>query len=191
MQAVGRPPSAGLQGGKNTALTDRQACTPGAAWGPGGNDPNQRNWPLGRVSSKFTHSKVRVCREERRPPSPELWSLGHARHREVVTDSARQFLSPWSCRSLEKPVGAGQQSSSRWIRGKPFLSGSPLPCSPRTGETEGKRIPGGPVVKDSALPLLGPGIDSWLGNEDPTSNVAKKKIKRRGGQPSCGWDINL
>lgn len=139
MQAAGRPPSAELQGGKNRALTDRELCTPGAAWGPGGNDPNQRNWALGCVSSKFIHSKVGVCREERRPPCPEPWSLGLARHREGVTDSARQLLSPWSCHSQEKlasPYGS-RSALLHLAEGKeshvPFLSGSPLPCSPRTG----------------------------------------------------------
>uniref|UniRef100_A0A3Q1MD51 Gasdermin D n=2 Tax=Bos TaxID=9903 RepID=A0A3Q1MD51_BOVIN len=83
--------------------------------------------------------QVGVCREERRPPCPEPWSLGLARHREGVTDSARQLLSPWSCHSQEKlasPYGS-RSVLLHLVEGKeshvPFLSGSPLPCSPRTG----------------------------------------------------------
>ncbi|XP_027416341.1 gasdermin-D isoform X3 [Bos indicus x Bos taurus] len=83
--------------------------------------------------------QVGVCREERRPPCPEPWSLGLARHREGVTDSARQLLSPWSCHSQEKlasPYGS-RSALLHLVEGKeshvPFLSGSPLPCSPRTG----------------------------------------------------------
>lgn len=48
------------------------------------------------------------------------------------------------------------------------------PAAPGLAKQKEWRIPGGPLVKDSALPPLGPGIDSWLGNKDPTSKVAQK-----------------
>ena len=48
------------------------------------------------------------------------------------------------------------------------------PSAPGLAKHTEWRSPGGLVVKYSALPPLGPGIDSWLENKDPTSNVAQK-----------------
>ena len=164
MQVAGArscPP--GLQRGQRKGvLTSRQICTPGAALGPQGSDPNQRNWPLGCVSSKLIRSKVSLSRGGLRAPEPQslgprraqslpgpesLSSLGRGGagvewphvQGEIVTDSARKLFSSWSLNSQEKfasPRGS-QSAILRLAEGggshTPLLSGSPLPCSLRTG----------------------------------------------------------
>ena len=39
-------------------------------------------------------------------------------------------------------------------------------------------FPGGPVVKDSALPLQGHSLDPWLGNQEPCMSAQPKKTEK-------------